>query len=65
MEFKLMYRDHRDPLYYDPTASARILVPVTDVEAMPEDKQAIVESVPAEDRGEILPDDEYAKRGYG
>ena len=60
-----MYRDHRDPLYYDPTACARILVPVDDVEAMAAEQQAIVESVPAEVRGEILEDEEYARRGYG
>ena len=42
-----MYRDHRDPLYYDPTACARILVPVDAVEAMPQEQKAIVESVPA------------------
>ena len=35
------------------------------MEALPEEKRAIVESVPAEDRGEILDDAEYAKRGYG
>ena len=60
-----MYRDHRDPLYYDPAASGRILVPVTDVEALPQEKRAIVESVPAEDRGEILKEEEYARLGYG
>ena len=60
-----MYRDHRDPLYYDPDASGRILVPTTEKEALPEDKQAIIESVPPEDRGEILDEAEYAKRGYG
>ena len=58
-----MYRHHTDPLYYDPTASGRILVPVT--EPTDKDKLAIIESVPAEDRGEILNDEEYAKRGYG
>lgn len=63
MQFKLMYRHHTDPLYYDPTASGRILVPVT--EPTDKAKQAIIESVPAEDRGEVLDDEEYAKRGYG
>ena len=65
VEFKLMYRDHADPLYYDPKANARILVPVEAVGAMPPEKRALVESVPAEDRGEILTDQEYARKGYG
>ena len=38
VEFRLMYRDHRDPLYYDPGASGRILVPTTDKEALPQEK---------------------------
>ena len=65
VEFKLMYRDHRDPLYYDPTVSSRILVPVYDKEALPDDKRAIIESLPPEDRGEILNDEDYKKKGYG
>ena len=59
----MMFRHHMDPLYYDANANAKIFVPVS--EAVTEEQQKIIESFPAEDRGEILDDDEYAKRGYG
>ena len=59
----MMFRHHKDPLYYDTSANAKIFVPVT--EGLTEEKQKIIESFPAEDRGEILEHSEYAKKGYG
>lgn len=59
----MMFRHHKDPLYYDTAANPTIFVPVT--ENLTEDKQKIIESFPAEDRGEILEHSEYAKKGYG
>jgi len=29
VEFKMMFRHHQDPLYYDPNASTKIFVPTT------------------------------------
>ena len=65
VEFKMMFRHHKDPLYYDTNASAKIFVPMASMEEMTDEQRAIVDSLPAEDRGEILDDDEYAKKGYG
>jgi hypothetical protein len=53
-----------DPLYYDTKANAKIFVPVT-TDTLTEEQKKIIESFPAEDRGEILDAEEYAKRGYG
>lgn len=60
----MMFRHHQDPLYYDTQASSKIFVPVAG-EEMNEAQRAIVESFPAEDRGQILNDAEYASKGYG
>ena len=30
VEFKMMFRHHKDPLYYDTSANAKIFVPVTE-----------------------------------
>lgn len=59
-----MFRHHMDPLYYDTKANAKIFVPVT-TDTLTEEQKKIIESFPAEDRGEILDAEEYAKRGYG
>ena len=48
-----MFRDHTDPLYYDPNAPPKIFVPVVPQESLTEEQKTIVESFPAEDRGEV------------
>jgi len=63
VEFKMMFRHHQDPLYYDTKANPKIFVPVT--QNMNEGQLKVVESFPAEDRGEILEADQYRQRGYG
>ena len=59
----MMFRHHKDPLYYDTKANPKIFVPIT--ENLTEKQMKVVESFPAEDRGEVLEDSEYRKRGYG
>ena len=54
VEFKMMFRHHQDPLYYDTTANTKIFVPQVDPNNLTEAQKKIVESFPAEDRGEIL-----------
>ena len=61
----MMFRHHKDPLYYDTNASAKIFVPIASKEEMNDEQRALVESFPAEDRGEILDAEEYAQKGYG
>jgi hypothetical protein len=63
VEFKMMFRHHKDPLYYDTKANAKIFVPVD--QDLTEEQRKIVESFPAEDRGLILEHSEYRKKGYG
>lgn len=53
-----------DPLYYDPNASAKIFVPVDSVENMTDAQKKIVESMPLEDRGIQISDEDYKKKGY-
>ena len=60
----MMFRHHQDPLYYDTAANAKIFRPV-DSSNLNDDQRKIVESFPAEDRGEVLDPEEYAKKGYG
>ena len=50
-------------MYYDSSANPKIFVPVNN--NLNENQQKIVESFPAEDRGEVLEAEEYKKRGYG
>ena len=59
-----MFRPHVDPLYYDTKANPRIFVPQVNPGEITETQQQIIESMPAEDRGEILPAEEYEKKGY-
>ena len=40
-------------------------MPVENASNLNDDQRKIVESFPAEDRGEILESSEYAKKGYG
>jgi hypothetical protein len=48
--FKMMFRHHMDPAYYDPKANDKIFVP--DVSgALSADQQKIVDSFPERDRG--------------
>lgn len=60
-----MFRHHRDPLYYDTNANQKVFVPQINEEDLTEEQKKIVESFPAEDRGKILDDEEYKKKGYG
>ena len=59
----MMFRHHQDPLYYDANANPKIFVPVT--QNLNEGQLKVVESFPAEDRGEVLEAEEYKKKGYG
>ena len=61
----MMFRHHKDPLYYDTKANAKIFVPVDPINELNDIQRQIVESFPAEDRGLILEHDEYKKKGYG
>jgi len=54
VEFKMMFRHHKDPLYYDLNASSKIFVPVEPENNLNENKRKIIESFPAEDRGKVL-----------
>ena len=65
VEFKMMFRNHNDPLYYDTNAATKIFVPQINPDELTEEKQKIIDSFPAEDRGEILDIAEYEKKGYG
>ena len=52
--FKMMFRHHMDPDYYDPKANDKIFVP--DVEGkLTEQQQQIVETFPERDRGLYKP----------
>jgi hypothetical protein len=61
----MMFRHHKDPLYYDTQANSKIFVPVDTLENLDDKQRAIVDTFPEEDRGMILQDQEYIKRGYG
>ena len=61
----MMFRHHKDPLYYDLNASSKIFVPVEPENNLDENKRKIIESFPAEDRGKVLEPEEYKKKGYG
>ena len=52
-------------MYYDTAANPKIFVPVDPLSNMNDKQRAIVESIPAEDRGEALEEEEYIKKGYG
>jgi hypothetical protein len=65
VEFKMMFRHHMDPLYYDTKASSKIFVPQVDPSSLTDAQKKIIDSLPAEDRGEVLEADEYKKKGYG
>lgn len=65
VEFKMMFRHHQDPLYYDTQANAKIFVPQVIEGMLNETEKKIIASFPKEDRGEILEPEEYAKKGYG
>ena len=47
--FKMMFRHHLDPDYYDPKANDKIFVP--DMAALSEEQRRIVETFPERDRG--------------
>jgi hypothetical protein len=50
--FKMMFRHHMDPDYYDPKANDKIFVPdLQDPNVLSEKQKAIVESFPERDRG--------------
>lgn len=50
--FKMMFRHHMDPSYYDPKANDKIFVPdVSDPKVLTEEQKRIVESFPEKDRG--------------
>ena len=50
--FKVMFRHHMDPAYYDPKANDKIFVPdVEDVNRLSEAQRKIIESFPERDRG--------------
>ena len=50
--FKMMFRHHMDPAYYDPKVNDKIFVPdVIDQSALTEEQKKIVESFPSKDRG--------------
>jgi len=65
VEFKMMFRHHKDPLYYDLNANSKIFVPIEPDNKLDENKRKIIESFPAEDRGKVLEPEEYKKKGYG
>jgi len=65
VEFKMMFRHHMDPLYYDTKANSKIFVPQVGEGHANEAQKSIIDSFPAEDRGEILDAEEYSKKGYG
>ena len=48
----MMFRDHNDPLYYDPKSNDKIFVPIKDTSTMTEAQKRIVASFPQADRGE-------------
>lgn len=60
--FKMMFRHHMDPDYYDPKANDKIFVPdVTNAEELTEDQKKIVDSFPDRDRGIYTGANEEAK----
>lgn len=61
----MMFRHHKDPLYYDTNANSKIFVPIDPLAELGEKQLQIIESFPAEDRGLILSNEEYSKKGYG
>jgi hypothetical protein len=62
--FKMMFRHHMDPAYYDPKVNDKIFVPdVIDQGALTEEQKKIVESFPTKDRG--LYDPKESKNGPG
>lgn len=48
--FRMMFRHHQDPAYYDPKANDKIFIPY-ESEEMTEEQKAIVDSFPKQDRG--------------
>ena len=51
--FKMIFRHHLDPDYYDPSANDKIFVP--DVAELTEEQKKIVETFPERDRGIYKP----------
>ena len=50
--FKMMFRHHMDPAYYDPRVNDKIFVPdVADESNLTEEQKKIIESFPKKDRG--------------
>ena len=50
--FKMMFRHHMDPAYYDPRANDKIFVPdVVDEANLNDDQKKIIASFPKKDRG--------------
>jgi hypothetical protein len=48
---RMMFRDYKDPLYYDAKANDKVFVPVMPAEEMSETQRALVENFPKADRG--------------
>lgn len=57
VEFSMMFRHHKDPLYYDTKANTKIFVPIVPTSEMTDEQRKIVESFPAEDMGQVLTDE--------
>jgi len=53
----MMFRHHKDPLYYDTKANTKIFVPIVPTSEMTDEQRKIVESFPAEDMGQVLTDE--------
>ncbi len=63
--FKMMFRHHQDPQYYDPRANDKIFVPdVESTEALTEEQKRIVESFPEKDRGLYNQEEKQAEEDH-
>jgi hypothetical protein len=55
--FKMMFRHHMDPAYYDPKVNDKIFVPEVQGENITEEQKRIIETFPEKDRGVYNPND--------
>jgi len=60
VEFTMMHRSIRDPLYYDPDAPSKVFVPLQSMDELDDEKRKIVEAMPDADLGKL--NDEEQKK---
>jgi len=66
VQMAMKFRNHQDPLYYDPEANDKIFVPLIDETQMTDEQKELLKTFPKKDRGmfgEQLSGDEDEKDG--